>query len=558
MHVSNSRQKRNGEKRQNTTSCMLSAQLLEIHQHGGPEKDFSDTSGWLALLPSPAMQKGDSPTAVPTAPGRPRPYPFPRAIATAEIAQAAPRVRGSGSGRARSAATRSRRPRPRRGARRWGRAAGGHPTWHGTTGTHAQHFGPCGSRGGGGRAGREEGTRAKHAHRSPRGLPRFPAGTCQGQQGPAAEPALGPGRPAATAGARPRRAAISLPAGCQAAAASRDRDRDAAPAGTQGPGSPRRSRTAAAHPSPSLGRQEGAGGCAAPHPFTPPGSRRRGAGFASRGPARPGPASPHRPRGPATGRAPNGRAHQGKRVRGAGRGGALSHFPPPLPPGAAEGAGQRVEWARGAGTAFLPWGPLWVRLGGRGGVTGGMPGCRGLASLCMSVCVCAAFPFSPARVRGGGRVRPGSGHGGGCGPAWLRAGGRAPGARGLSAVGPGQCCGAGREGADRCPAPAWGGELPSPGGQRRLTAGWPLVKLSRGRTGRRCGRWRLQGKAWAEGSARTAAASCPNAPLGSPRWRWALLKPSPERTVSCQPPQNTPLGVTGNNLSNTFLAPCSA
>lgn len=365
------------------------------------------------------MQKGDSPTAVPTAPGRPRPYPFPRAIATAGIAQAAPR---------------GKRKRQRQGSLRR------HPLPAAAAPQRGQALGPGGRRppylaryhrhtrsalralrepgGGGERAGREEGTRAKHAHRSPRGLPRFPAGTCQGQQGPAAEPALGPGRPAATAGARPRRAAISLPAGCQAAAASRDRDRDrdAAPAGTQGPGSPRRSRTAAAHPSPSLGRQEGAGGCAAPRPFTPPGSRRRGAGFASRGPARPGLASPsarsrYRPR-PQRPRAPG----QASAWGGAGRS-ALSLPPPHSPPGAAEGAGQRVEWARGAGTAFLPWGPLWVRLGGRGGVTGGMPGCRGLASLCMSVCVCAAFPFSPARVRGGGRVRPGSGHGGGCGPA---------------------------------------------------------------------------------------------------------------------------------------------
>lgn len=120
MHVSNSHQKRNGEKRQNTTSCMLSAQLLEIHQHGGPEKDFSDTSGLLALLPSPAVQKADSPTAVPTAPGRPRPYPFPRAIATPGIAQAAPRGKRK---RQRQGSLR-RRPLPAAAAPQRGQALG--------------------------------------------------------------------------------------------------------------------------------------------------------------------------------------------------------------------------------------------------------------------------------------------------------------------------------------------------------------------------------------------------------------------------------------------------
>lgn len=403
------------------------------------------------------MQKGDSPTAVPTAPGRPRPYPFPRAIATAGIAQAAPRGKRK---RQRQGSLR-RHPLPAAAAPQRGQAlgpGGRRPPYLARYHRHTRSALRALREPGGGRAGREEGTRAKHAHRSPRGLPRFPAGTCQGQQGPAAEPALGPGRPAATAGARPRRAAISLPAGCQAAAASRDRDRDrdAAPAGTQGPGSPRRSRTAAAHPSPSLGRQEGAGGCAAPHPFTPPGSRRRGAGFASRGPARPGLASPsarsrYRPR-PQRPRAPG----QASAWGGAGRGGALSHFPPPTPPLALpKGRGNGLSGRAAPARPFFPggrYGSAWA------GGAGSRAECPDVAGLPLSVCLCVCAPLSRSRPRAcavGGACGRGLATEGAAGPRDCgRAGGRAPGARGLAAVGPGQCCGAGREGADRCPAPA--------------------------------------------------------------------------------------------------------
>lgn len=397
MHVSNSRQKRNGEKRQNTTSCMLSAQLLEIHQHGGPEKDFSDTSGWLALLPSPAMQKGDSPTAVPTAPGRPRPYPFPRAIATAEIAQAAPRVRGSGSGRARSAATRSRRPRPRRGARRWGRAAGGHPTWHGTTGTHAQHFGPCGSRGGGGggRAGRRGRGRSTHTE-APAASPASRPGPVRDSRDPRPSRRWAPAAPP-----RPRALAPAGPPLVYQPAA-----RQPPPAGTGTGTQPRRGRKA---PAPPAGRgqlrltrpRRSAGRKAREAALRLTLSPRRAlaaAALASPLAARPGPARPRLtvravplPAAPPT-------AARTRASECVGRGGAERsltsppHSPLALPKGRGNGLSGRAAPAR----PFFPggrYGSAWA------GGAGSRAECPDVAGLPLSVCLCVCAPLSRSRPR---------------------------------------------------------------------------------------------------------------------------------------------------------------
>lgn len=305
---------------------------------GGLQTAFGNTSGLLPLFPSPRPQKGHPPTS----PGTPGPAPsVPAAGQAAELA--ALRAAAGPSAGAGRAPYKARSHRHRAGRRARGRSAPRAP---------APPPGGCGR------------------HR-----PRAASGRCQGPRPPP-----------------PRRRLFTpgLPGG---------RQRDAAPLGTQGLGRPPRPQTAAAHPSPSLGAQQGAeeGRVAAPRPF--PAGISPGAGLT---------------RGPAAGRAPNGRAREaGGHARARRRDGSF-----PAPEGRGHGAGRNARMSR-AFPAFPPppllidSHPRRVRGGGRGRVDRKRMWRWGLcAALCPNTPYgshrswCSAAPLPACSERALWRYRP--------------------------------------------------------------------------------------------------------------------------------------------------------